>query len=42
VEEAFMKQTHQARAEALAARKEEKRRLEKERILQVIFESKYT
>jgi len=34
VEEAFMKQTHAARAEALAAKKEEQRRLEKERILQ--------
>jgi len=31
-----MKQTHAARAEALAAKKEEQRRMEKERILQVI------
>lgn len=35
VEEAFMKQTHAARAEAAAVRREEKRRQEKERILQV-------
>ncbi|XP_072383608.1 PAT complex subunit CCDC47 [Diabrotica undecimpunctata] len=33
VEEAFLKSTHQARAEAAAARKEEKRRLEKEKIM---------
>jgi len=35
VEEAFLKTTHAARAEAAAARKEEKKRLEKERILKV-------
>lgn len=39
VEEAFMKQTHAARAEAAAVRREEKRRQEKERILQVCLET---
>lgn len=38
VEEAFLKQTHAARAEAAAVRREEKRRQEKERILQVLYE----
>ncbi|XP_076269950.1 PAT complex subunit CCDC47 [Rhynchophorus ferrugineus] len=33
VEEAFLKSTHQARAEAAAAKREEKKRLEKERIM---------
>jgi hypothetical protein len=35
VEEAFMKTTHAARAEAAAVRREEKKRQEKERILLV-------
>ncbi len=39
VEEAFLKQTHAARAEAAAVRREEKRRQEKERILQVCLET---
>ncbi|XP_050298050.1 PAT complex subunit CCDC47 [Anthonomus grandis grandis] len=33
VEEAFLKSTHQARAEAAAAKREEKRKLEKEKVL---------
>ena len=35
VQEIFLKQTHQSRAEKAQAKREEKRRLEKERILEV-------
>jgi hypothetical protein len=37
IEEAYLKTTHVARAEAAAAKREEKRRQEKDRILQVYF-----
>ena len=35
MQEIFLKQTHQSRAEKAQAKREEKRRLEKERILEV-------